>query len=180
MKKFEDKKYTGPLGEFLENCKPHRIEAIYNTKYTYVKEIIYDTELQELYGDSRDGYDKFKNRKLDTTTATDISHGGVLDLRILTQDGKESGAVIETKRTSNDNYNQMFIQYQLAKLKLLEILEIKDSGSFLYWYEENYSGFNFSRGGANETITAIERLENIIIKYNNEEEFKEFIDKIKQ
>lgn len=33
MKMFEDREFNGPLAEFLENCKPHRVEAIYNTEH---------------------------------------------------------------------------------------------------------------------------------------------------
>lgn len=179
FKKFEDKDFNGVFAEFLENCKPHRVEAIYNTEYKYIKEIIWDDEANEKFGSSRTGYEKFKN---DKDYSGSMSHGGTTDLRVRTdKDGNILGYMTESKRTNNDNYEHMLKQYELAKAKLIELLDVKDLTNFEYVLEE-FSPFRVSmRMGANETIDAIEGLERIYTMYNHpdETEFKDFIDKIK-
>jgi len=179
MFKFEDKEFSGPLAEFLENCKPHRVEAIYNTEYKYIKEIIWDTEAQDKFGSTREGYEKFQK---DTDYPGGMSYSGQIDLRIRTnREGEVLGYMTESKRTNNDNFDHMLEQYNLAREKLYEILEVKDKETFNYWLEEEAPFMISMRMGANETITAIENLENIVIKYNDEDhiDFKQFIDKIK-
>lgn len=176
---FEDKEFKGPLAEFLNNCKPHRVEAIYNTEYNYIKEIIWDTEAQEKFGSTREGYDRFK---MDKDYLGNISFGGEIDLRVRTINGVPVGYITESKRTTNDNYNHMVKQFEDAKERLFEILEVNDKEAFNYWLEEFAGGlFGFSRSGANETISSIETLQQIITIYNDphELEFKQFIDKIK-
>ena len=181
MKLFEDREYNGVLGEYLENCKKYRVEAIYNTEYRYIKEIIWDTEAQEKFGSDRAGYEKFK---ADKDYPGNLSYSGEIDLRIRydKENGSPLGYITESKRTSNDNYKHMLKQLEGAKAKMFEILGVKDTEIFNYWLEE-YVGdlFGFSRKGANETIYAIEKLEEIITKYNDpeEKEFKQFLDKIK-
>lgn len=111
-----------------------------------------------------------------------MSFSGEIDLRIRTdREGNVLGYMTESKRTNNDNFNHMLEQYNLARAKLMEILEVKDKENFEYWLEEEAPFRVSMRMGANETISAIESLERIINKYNDpdEVEFKSFIDKIK-
>jgi hypothetical protein len=179
MKMFEDKKYTGPLGEFLENCKPHRIESIYNKEYRYIKQIIWDDELNEKFGSTREGYEKFKN---DRSIPGNMSYGGEIDLRIRydRDSGLPLGYMTETKLTSNESYKIMQEQFDNALKKTKEILDVKDEESFMYWLNNERPPFGGWRRGANETISAIQHLEKIIKDYNEDEEFKSFLDKIKQ
>jgi|SaaInl8_200m_RNA_FD_contig_81_619839_length_10764_multi_4_in_0_out_0_8 hypothetical protein len=175
MFKFEDKTFTGPLAEFLENCKPHRVEAIYNTDYRYIKEIIYDTEAEERYGRSRAGYEQYG-----LENPGSMSFSGEIDLRIRTDiDGNVLGCMTETKRTNNDNFTHMVKQYDDAKAELIKLLDVKDIENFNYWLEEAAPFRVSTRMGANETISAIEDLELIYETYNEDEDFKKFLDKIK-
>ena len=170
--KFEKRYLNGPLKEYLERCKPHRIESIYNTEYKYIKEIIWDTEAQEKFGDDRSGYEKFKN---DSNYPGNISYSGEIDLRIRTaKDGTILGYLTEKKMTRNDSY--LIIQKNLedAKEKTIEILQVKDIKNFDYWLE----GKMYSSSGANEMISSIEVLESIITTYAYDEDFKSYLDKI--
>lgn len=180
MKMFEEENYNGPLSEYIINALPHRVEAIYNKEYKYIKEIIWDTEAQEKFGSTREGYEKFQQ---DENYPGGMSYGGCIDLRVRTdREGNILGYMTESKRTSNDNYKHMVKQFNDAKTKTFEILEVKDIKAFNYWLEEYASGlFGFSRAGANETISAIQELEEIITRYNDpeEHEFRQFLDKIK-
>jgi len=181
MNMFKEENYNGPLREYIINALPYRVEAIYNTEYRYIKEIIWDTEAQEKFGSGREGYEKFKQ---DKSYPGNLSYSGEIDLRIRydRENGLLLGYITESKRTSNDNYKHMVKQFEDAKEKMFEILGVKDTEAFNYWLEEYTGGlFGFSRKGANETISAIETLEGIITKYNDpeEQEFKQFLDKIK-
>lgn len=150
-----------------------------NTEHKYIKEIIWDTEAQEKFGSTREGYERFK---MDKDYPGSMSFSGEIDLRIRTdREGNVLGYMTESKRTNNDNFNHMLEQYNLARAKLMEILEVKDKENFEYWLEEEAPFRVSMRMGANETISAIESLERIINKYNDpdEVEFKSFIDKIK-
>jgi hypothetical protein len=178
MKKFEDLQYKGIFSEYLNNCKPHRVESIYNKQYRYIKEIIWDDERNEKYGNTRAGYDRFNQE--DSLNGL-MSYSGEIDLRVLNdRETKEPLLYMtETKCSSNESYMIIFEQYQHALNKLQELLEVTDTESLNYWLNECRPSFtNYSRG-ANETISAIQSLEEIYNDYNEDEEFRSFIDKIK-
>lgn len=175
MIQFEDVIFNGPLSQYLENCKKHRIESIYNIEYRYIKEIIWDDEANNKFGNDRTGYEKFKN---DFNYPGDLTYSGLVDLRVrIDKEGNALGYITETKLTYNESYNIMYSQYSQAKEKLYEILEIKNRETFDYWFN-NYSYVNLKSG--NDIIYSIKSLEEIIVKYNEEEEFKKFIDAIKE
>ncbi len=176
MRMFEDRKFTGPLAKYLENCQPYRVEAIYNTEYKYIKEIIWDDELQDKFGNTRAGYDKLKN---DRNIKGGFDFGGQTDLRVRTYEDKIIGYMTETKKTQNDDFKILLKQYEDAKKEMYKILKVKDTDTFDYYLENNNISFSFSRSGANETISSIETLEEIITEYNDDPVFKRFLDKIK-
>lgn len=180
MKKFEDIENTGPLAKFLDACKPHRIEAIYNTEYRFIKEIVWDTEAEEKFGTDRAAYEAWsKTDKGYERGALDMSYSGKVDLRVLTErsSGKPVAYVTETKLDRNKSQELMHQQFELAKEEVYKILNVANLSSFNYWFEEQ--NIYDWRGGANEIISSIEHLELIIKKYNKDEEFRSFIDKIK-
>jgi len=175
----EKEKYNGPLKEYILNASHYRNNASYNKEYKYIKEIIWDNEAQEKFGNTRDGYEKFRN---DESYPGGISYSGEIDLRIRTdvETGDVLGYLTESKKTMNDDFEHMIKQFEDAKAKTFEILGVKDVETFNFWLEEYAGGiFGFSRSGANETIIAIETLESIIIEYDKSKKFKKFIDKIK-
>lgn len=165
---------TKYLQEFIDNCQKERIEAIYNAEYKYIKEIIWDDEKNNQYGTTREGYENFKQDNNGS-----ISHSHEIYLRenkdIKTKE--TLGYLIESKRTSNDNYNIMYDNFKKAKEKFIEMLEVEDTEAFEYWLE-SYTSIYLAK--ANEIINSIKTLDNILIKYNEDKEFKRFIDKIKQ
>ena len=171
MNKFEDKNFTGVFAEYLNNCKPYRIEAIYNAEFRYIKEIIWDTEAEEKFGKTREGYKKFKN---DEEYQCNVSINDVYLRTRHDRYGNILGYITETKRTSNDDYNIVYKQYEDAKEKLMELLNVKDKETFLYWLDSETSVGTCVNG----IISSIQNLESIYKEYNEDEEFKRFFDKI--
>lgn len=173
LKKFEDREFNGPLAEYINNCKPHRVEAIYDTEYRYIKEIVYDEEKQSRYGSSREGYERYK-RDMEGYA----SYSGELDLRVQkSREGEVLGYFTESKLTSNESYKIMMQQYDMALSETKKILGVNDDEAFMFWLETEFSwGF---RNGANEIISGIEKLEGIIARYESDHDFKRFIDKVK-
>ena len=47
--------------QYLTLVDNHRVEAIYNNSYRYIKDIIWDDEKNIKYGNTRKGYDKYKS-----------------------------------------------------------------------------------------------------------------------
>ena len=166
--------YKGLLAEFLENCRIHRVEAIYNYEYRYIKEIIYDDEFNEKFGSTREGYENWKKEK----TPGGISFSGEVSLRTVTDKDKIIGYVSESKRRENTSYMEMKKQFEEAYSKMCEIINVKDKSSFDYWFES--SGYKHNITEANKFILAIEKLEELIFIYDNNSKFKKLIDKIKE
>jgi hypothetical protein len=172
FKTFEEKEHTGVLSEFLENIKPHRIEAIYNKEYRYIAQIIWDDELNEKYGSKREGYERFKSEQPGYVT-----HSGEIDLRVWRDhNGEELGYMTETKLNSNESYKIINEQFHGALKKTKEILDVKDHEAFDYWLNNEV---NSTFRGPNECISAIKRLQSIIERYNEDMEFRAYLDKIK-
>lgn len=174
MKMHEKQEFNGPLGKFLEETKQYRIPSIYNYEYRYIKEIIWDTEKQELYGSERAGYEKYKQDNL----RTNVSFSCVHSLRTCTLDNEIQGYIVESKKSTNENFNELYNIYNKARTELYTILDVKDKESFDYYIDEHVitSEFNLSE---NSIISRIKTLEKLIKEYNEDEYFKKVLDKIK-
>jgi len=178
MKMFEDKEFNGAMASFLTECQDHRIPSIYNTKYRYVKEIVYDTEAEEKYGTSRAGYDEWKNTKKYNQT-TSLGYSGVTSIRTLSdyKTGETLGYILETKETTNDSLTKMLNILEKAEEEFYKILDVTAFDTFNFWFQDQYDTMRNLE--ANSIISRIERLEGIINDYNEDEEFRNFINKIK-
>jgi hypothetical protein len=161
-----EKENTGPLKEHIENCEADRIEAIYNKQYRYIKEIIWDTEAEEKYGTDRAGYEKFKQDTKGYST-----YSGEIFLREV-----DGVYFTEEKLSYNKKLSAMYKEKDKALEKTKEILGVKDNEAFEYWINNNIP-HSFTTG-ANEVISYINSLEELISKYNEDEEFKHFFDKV--
>jgi hypothetical protein len=174
MRMFEEKEFTGPLAEYLNACKPHRVEAIYNSQYRYVKEIVYDEDMEKAYGDTREGYNQFRR-----DVKCSVSHAGEVSLRdVRDAKGELTGYITETKLTSNEGWNLMYEQYESALEKTKELLGVEDEKNFQYWMD-NSGECHISTAGANEIVNSIKSLEGIIEDYQEDEDFRRYLDKIK-
>jgi len=157
------------LKKYIEMFEPHKLEAIYNKEYRYIKEIIWDDELNSTLGSTRKGYEKFDKGL--------VSYSGEVSLRTVTKEGNIVGYITETNLTSNVKSSMFREFYQMAKEETYRILDVKDKESFDYWLEDSGKGISFE--GFNHYINGIKSLENVIEEYIEDEDFRRFLDKIK-
>lgn len=157
---------------FLDECHKHRIGAIYDVNYRYIKEIIWDDETQDKYGVTREGYEKYKDEH-----TGQYSYSGMASLREVKHDSGETTYFIEEKRPVNSELSYIINQYELAKAKLFEVLEVKDIKTFEIFLTE-YKDLYFTKD-VNTIISNIKGFENFLSEYNNDADFKRVIDKIK-
>jgi len=166
-------KNTGPLKEFLEECDEHRLEAIYNYDYRYIKEIIYDEDLEKKYGNTRKGYEEFKKNEPGTMSYNDTYLRTRRD-----KEGNILGYMSEKALKTNDKLNMIAEIYERAELKFREILGVTCPESFNYWFDS--LGWYDEKLDVNNLINRIKRLEGILTSYDEDENFRSFIDKIKK
>lgn len=157
---------------YVDECHKHRIGAIYDVEYKYIKEIIWDDCAQEKYGKSREGYEQYKSEN-----PGQYSYAGMVSLREVNHSSGETTYFIEEKRAVNSDLSDIVKQYELAKAKLYEILEVKDVQSFEIFLTE-YKDLYFTKD-VNTIISNIKGFENFLSEYNNDPDFKRVIDKIK-
>jgi len=161
------KGYVSPLMNFLTECEQYHTGSIYNSNYRYIKEIIWDSKLEEEIGGSRASYEKYKKNK-------NISYSGVTYLRTIVDNSNKAIAYItETKRTTNEDNIKLYEILERATKELYKILKVKDINNFEYFLENENILY------ASSVVANIKALENIIIRYNSEPEFKAYLDKVK-
>lgn len=170
--------YNGVLGEYLKECDLQDREPIYSFRYKYIKEIVWDDEKNIKYGDSRDGYEKFKHSNEYIRKDTSDSFYVVLKETEDKVTRESTGYTIETKSINLKNQDKLKELVSNAQLECMSLLGIK-SPSFLFWLN-GYSGYG---GTYINSIDAarhkIKFLIGIIEDYAVQEDFKDFIDKFK-
>ena len=168
---FKNTTYSGKLGEFLNKIENHRTEAIYNKEYRYIKQIIYDDELQEKYGSTREGYERYKR-----DLSGYASYSGEIDLRVQTdRDGVILGYFTEAKKKVNDPLSEIEKIYEDAKQEFFNILGCTDTEALEYWLSDK---IHINPMEANSYLYGVKKLEIILKDYEEDEEFKVFLDKL--
>lgn len=158
------------LKYLLTGAEANRKEAIYDYTYSYIKEIIFDDVANEHYGNTRTGYEKFNSNE------KSVSYSGENSLRTVTVDSEIVGYVLETKRKVNEPLLDMKKSYDDAKEEVLRLLEVKDREAFLYWLDERYYVDPFQ---ANSYTSGIKDLIMLVADYQEDEDLRKLIDKIK-
>lgn len=158
------------LDKYLKDLESHRTEAIYNYSYKYIKEIIWDDEKNEKYGDSRLGYDKFRK-----DVRTSVSYSGVTSLREITIDNGIVGYISETKNQINYPLLEISEIWKSAREEFIRELGATDTRAIDFWLDDKiYIDYT----EANSYRSAIMELKDIIKDYNYDEDFRFFIDKL--
>jgi len=147
-----------------------------NLKYTYLNLINKDRmhfeeseELREKYGIDRDGFERFKNEYDVDIPSSSLryvkdSNGNIINL------------VIETS-TKNDNNKEIEELVNEAKEYVYNKLDIKDSESFEFYIENHF--ITFKDFNDNYYINYLNALEELLSSYEEDEDFRNFINKIK-
>lgn len=147
------------------------------TKYTYqyIKSIAYDVA-QSKYGTSREGYEQFKKDFPDFQ----ISFSGVHSLREVTYKNDIVGYIIETKETQSEKFKELNFEFKKAKDILYRELNVVDTESFDTFIDMRLNGYTDKCIYSDSVYKRIMVLEDILYEYYDSEDFKNFIDKIKQ
>ena len=181
---------TEKFDDIHKAMKELRKNTIYNYRYRYYKGdengMTLDTNLNALYGDGRDGYERFKttpNIIGDTVTEpgqVDCSYAGVVSLRSLTdrKTDKIFGYITEEKLSFTPHRDKAKDLYSYAIDELKEILKVTDTKAFDFYIDNTISFDWLSKDGVDDFLSAFEELQNILEEYKTDEAFKHFLDKI--
>ncbi len=168
------------IDKFLKQAEALNRENLYNFKYEYFVKTLHgykeDTETNHKYGTTRAGYEQWckDNRSLIA------SYSGVTSVRTITDrsndDNKEVGCIFETK------LKDYTWQKDIAKLvdecfvALCEVLEVKDVDNFKYFIYKDVPQYNDMDA---VYISKLEIMVDVFEQYGYDEDYKNFIDKIK-
>lgn len=160
------------MKQFIEMIESHRKEAIYNYSYKYIKEIIWDDEKNEKYGDGRVGYEIFTQEN-----EVSVSFSGIESLRkVYDMDNNVKSYILETKKEVNDPLMEIIDIYNSAVDYFCNKLGSTDSKILRWWIDSN---IEVNPREVNSYLSAVKELNSYLIDYEIYEDFRLFIDKIK-
>jgi hypothetical protein len=159
--------------ELAKELETYKLEAIYNYEYFMVKDdnLIKYQNLTELYGADRNGFEKFKQTYLNSTSNTRIDNSKERSIRFVRQDGKAIAAVIETTKQIYTSLSQLQSEYERAYDLFKDILKVADHDSFDYWYIKNF----YPEPEYYSIIKGIKNFGTFLTKYNSYDKQKKFI-----
>jgi hypothetical protein len=167
------------LQDYRNKIKSIRKKNIYNYNYEYWKgndnKIHKDGMSNLAFGNTREGYEKYKQENPDSI----VDYGGVVSLRKVTDSvsGKTIGYITETKLSDIPHITKAEKYMDEAIECIKKELGVKDEKSFMYYLEREVRVQDFHRSIDN-ILHEIESLECILEDYKEDEEFKDFFDKI--
>ena len=162
------------MKKYLDQIAKTRKETIYNYKYTYFDPIEKDERYSKIYGESRKGYEDYcRDNNVQVSYSGIVSYREVIDRR--TKDVIK--VILEEKLSTTPQTDAAEEIYNEALQEAKKILKVEDEESFMYYVESNVYFFDYRRE-VDGYINAINKLENIIEEYNEDEDFKKFFDKI--
>jgi len=165
------------LTDFL---KTKQVVFNYNYKYWSGDEshMFLNKDIQEKFGNSREGFENFKNESLSSENVN-ISHSGYVSLRTITnkKDNKIIGYVSEEKVRNNSHYKEAENIYNSHFKQFIKLLNVQDEESLNYYLDSKYIDFSFVPN-LNSYLQKSEQLNIILNDYEYDEEFQKFFDKI--
>lgn len=164
------------MKDILDELETLKSNSIYNYEYKYIKEIIWDDERNSKYGNDRNGYEKYKQED----TNTYITFSGKTSLRIVEDrtTGEIVGYIAESE-CKDKSEKRIYELRDLAKKEFYNALGVTNISEFEFWYNEYYGTCDFRNSSYTIVFNQIKQLINIVKRYNEDEDFKKFIDKIK-
>jgi len=174
-KRFEP---TNEIDWFQKEANRIEHENIYNYKYTYYVKtpngMRLDDERNHKYGDVRDGYEQFKQEKTNTNT----DHGGRVSLReVYDRDTKRVVGYITEEKLSDESWkDEIRDLVEQCFERLCETLEVKDVENFSYFV---FNDLGFEKDYKLELRTKLDKMVHVYNEYNDDDEYRAFVDKIK-
>lgn len=175
---------TNLIDTYEKKANKIKHDNIYNYKYTYMIKtpngMREDTERNHKYGTTRDGYEKWKTEEKGLTAG----YSGRVSLREITDYQRKDengiapvvGYIIEEKLSDYPWQQEIAALATEAFDKLCEELEVVDKEMFEYVLWED---FGLYKDYGQELSAKLSRISSMYEKYQEDEEYKKFIDKIK-
>jgi uncharacterized protein YjcR len=167
--------------EIMTEFKNLKKDTTYNYEYRYLREDIYgsfliDSNLCNTYGEERKGYDNLRKdlvNKIDS-----VEYSGIISLRkIYSKIPEYEDIFIMERKIPEETYRDRLIALEKkAKLFIIEELEVVDINSFEYFLSDKLH-FSF-KTEADVTFRNISVYLDILEEYQEDEEFRNFFDKI--
>ena len=165
-------------------------ELIYNYDYSYYdvnvagsKEgsLVPNENLNEKFGPSRKGYELFK----DEYSELGVGYSGTVSVReIYLRDTLDVvGYIMEGKKPTRPYITQADDLYEQALFEFYNALGIEDHENLeaLDYYLREHNGYDFmSKDRVNNQLNRINGLIEILVNYEDDEEYKVFIDALKR
>jgi len=168
------------LEKLLKDIKEIYKKDAWNYRYQYFtksgKDIIYDEKFNDIFGSDRSGYEKYKSENLDSY----IEVSGKVSLREVKDSiSRETiGYITEEKLPGEGSIQRAREIYEETFNIVREILKVKDNESFMFYVIQNEPKYDF-KPSINEYIQRTEWLVELVRDYENDEEFRHFLNKIK-
>jgi hypothetical protein len=171
---------TNEIDWFQKEANRIEHENIYNYKYTYwvatPNGMRLDDERNHKYGETRDGYEEWKRQEPQSWYA---DHGGVVSLRRVydrDNENKTVGYITEEKLSDQGWKNEIVELVEQCFERLCETLNVKDRENFKYFV---FNDLGFERDYKLELRTKLDKMVHVYNEYQDDEEYRAFVDKIK-
>lgn len=160
------------MKQFIEQIENHRKYAIYNYTYKYIKDIIWDDEKNSKYGNDRKGYETFTEEN-----DISVSFAGIDSLRtVYDMNNNIQSYIIETKEEINHPLLEIIDIFNKAIDEFCKIVGSVDSETLRWWLDKE---LDTSPRDVNSYMYAVKQLDRMVDDYDNYDDFRQFIDKIK-
>jgi len=180
MEKLKKKRFTptNNIDKYQKQANKIKHDNIYNYKYQYFTATPHgmrsDDEKNHKYGTKRDGYEQLR---LDEKNIS-VSHAGVVSLRTITDRDRNNAVIgyITEEKLSDSGWKD-----EISKLadecfnELCSELDVKDEESFRYFL---FNDLGLFKDYELELQSKLDKMVHVYNEYNNDEEFRAFIDKI--
>ena len=164
------------LNSFIDEMEKYRDNSIHTYEYTYLTKLIYNNEQNNKYGHSRDGFENYRN-----TESGHVTHSGEISLRIRKDNnGNDLEYILEKK--VNTGYVTKILKpiFEKAKLEFYKLLDVKDIKTMDFWLEKTEDdSLSTLRSETVYYIARVKNMNKILYKYSTDNEFKDFLDKLK-
>lgn len=171
---------TNEIDWFQKKANKIEYDNIYNYKYTYwvatPNGMRLDDERNHKYGDNRDGYETWQKEEPQGWIA---SYSGVTSLRTITDrnnDNRVVGYITEEKLSDEPWKKEIVNLVHDCFERLCEELEVKDRGNFEYFV---FNDLGFEKDYKLELRTKLDKMVHVYNEYQEDEEYRAFVDKIK-
>lgn len=164
---------------YLKKADKIKHDNIYNYEYTYCLKtpngMLLDNPTNHQYGKSREGFEQWKENNPDLHA----SHNGTIALRPIrhrTDTERVVGYILEEKLSDTAWHNEVLELVDECFEKLCDELQVVDKSIFRYFVFNDTMGYeNYSQ----ELLEKLRMMVHVFEEYQDDEEYRNLVDKIK-